>query len=202
MPAHKGNHGVNMKLKYQPPCGRFFYFQIRPPPEYSGQNLGLDWVDLRQLASQDNRMLLNRQLKPLLPILQRGFFFGEKIMKKNKGYVKAKIKSQGQIAQVYPPAVYWGKPLDDVHWCHGADEIVMPYLGKIVWVKKIRRGILDFYYEIKDTNGITIMPNWIDYFESEHLVPPAGWEDIVDDIRLMEEEERIFFVEDLPIFTG
>lgn len=123
-------------------------------------------------------------------------------MDKNQGYIKAKIKTQGQIAQVYPPAVYWGKPLDDLHWCHGADEIIMPYLGKIVWVKKKRRGIQDFYYEIKNTDGVTVMPNWIIYFDSENLVPPADSKDIADDIWLMLDEERIIFLDDLLIFTG
>ena len=106
-------------------------------------------------------------------------------MRRNDGYIKAKIKSQGQIARVYPSAVYWGKPIDDEHWCHGADEVVMPYLGKIVWVKKKRRGILDFYYEIKDTDGVIVMPNWIAYFESDNLVHPAEGEDNVDEIWLM-----------------
>ena len=123
-------------------------------------------------------------------------------MRRNDGYIKAKIKSQGQIARVYPSAVYWGKPIDDEHWCHGADEIVMPYLGKIVWVKKKRRGILDFYYEIKDTDGVIVMPNWIAYFESDNLVHPAEGEDIVDYIWLMFKEDRIFFIDDLLIITG
>ena len=123
-------------------------------------------------------------------------------MGRNDGYIKAKIKSQGQIARVYPSAVYWGKPIDDEHWCHGADEVVMPYLGKIVWVKKKRRGILDFYYEIKDTDGVIVMPNWIAYFESDNLVHPAEGEDNVDYIWLMFEEDRIFFIDDLLIITG
>ena len=125
----------------------------------------------------------------------------------NTGYIKAKIKTQGQIAQVYPPAVYWGKPIDDVHWCHGADEIVLPFLGKTLWVKKIRESLYEFYYKIKDSDDIIIVPNWIAYFDSEHLIPPAEWEDIynpsiVDDICLNYEEDRIFFVDDLLIITG
>ena len=78
----------------------------------------------------------------------------------------------------------------------------MPYLGKIVWVKKKRRGILDFYYEIKDTDGVIVMPNWIAYFESDNLVHPAEGEDNVDYIWLMFGEDRIFFIDDLLIITG
>ena len=129
-------------------------------------------------------------------------------MGRNDGYIKAKIKSQGQIAQVYPSAVYWGKPIDDRCCCGGrADEVILPYLGKVVWVKKRRQGILDFYYEIKDTDGLIVLPNWIAYFDSEHLVDPADWSDnynpnTADDIWFDHDEDRIFFVDDLPIITG
>ena len=128
-------------------------------------------------------------------------------MGKNACYIKAKIKTQGQIAHVYPSAVYWGKPIDDVHWCRGADEAMLPYIGKIIWVKKQRRGLNEFYFEIKDTDGFIVMPNWIAYFDSENLVPPAQWKNscdssIVYDVWLNRDEERIFWVDDLLIVTG
>ena len=123
-------------------------------------------------------------------------------MGNKQGYIRARIKTQGQIARVYPPAVYWRKPVDDMCCCGRADEVVLPYLGKIVWVKKKRRGILDFYYEIKDTDGVIVMPNWIAYFESDNLVHPAEGEDNVDYIWLMFKEDRIFFIDDLLIITG
>ncbi len=128
-------------------------------------------------------------------------------MGRNDGYIKAKIKSQGQIAQNYPSAVYWGKPIDNEHWCHGADEAVMPFLRKTLWLKKIRSGINEFYYKMKDIDGLFMVPSWIAYFDSEHFVPPAEWEDIdnpsiVDDIWLNYEEDRIIFVDDLLIITG
>ena len=123
-------------------------------------------------------------------------------MDNKQGYIRARIKTQEQIARVYPPAVYWRKPVDDMCCCGRADEVVLPYLGKIVWVKKKRRGILDFYYEIKDTDGVIVMPNWIAYFESDNLVHPAEGEDNVDYIWLMFKEDRIFFIDDLLIITG
>ncbi len=128
-------------------------------------------------------------------------------MRRNDGYIKAKIKSQGQIAHIYPSAVYWGKPIDNEHWCHGADEIILPFLRTTIWLKKKRRGLFEFYYKIKDINDMFIVPNWIAYFDSEHLVPPAEWEDIdipsiVDDIWLEDDEDRIIFVYDLLIITG
>jgi hypothetical protein len=129
-------------------------------------------------------------------------------MGENPKYIKARVKTQGQIAMVHPPAVYWGKPIDERCCCGGrAEEVILPYLGKVVLVKKKRQGIFDFYYEIKDTDGLIVLPNWIAYFDSEHLVPPTEWEDIynpsiVDDIWLNYEEDRIFFVDNLPIITG
>lgn len=128
-------------------------------------------------------------------------------MDKNQGYIKAKIKTRGQIAMVYPNAVYWGQPLDKRSCCRGADEIFLQFVGKTICVRKKRQRSDEFYYEIKDTDGLIAMPNWIAYFDSEHLVPPAEWKDIldpsiVDDIWLNYEEDRIFFVDDLLIITG
>ena len=128
-------------------------------------------------------------------------------MGNKQGYIRARIKTQGQIARVYPPAVYWRKPVDDMCCCGRADEVVLPYLGKIVWVKKKRRGILDFYYEIKDTDGVIVMPNWIAYFESDNLVHPAEWSDtynpsIVDDIWLDDEKDRFMMIDVILIVTG
>jgi hypothetical protein len=45
----------------------------------------------------------------------------------------------------------------------------MPYLGKTVWIKKKRIDLNKFYYGIKDTGGLAIYPDWIDYFDSEDL---------------------------------
>ena len=74
-------------------------------------------------------------------------------------------------------------------------------------LKKKRRSLFEFYYKIKDIDDIFIVPNWIAYFDSEHLVPPAVWEDIYDsstvnDIWLDYYEDRIFFIDDLLIITG
>ena len=128
-------------------------------------------------------------------------------MNKNHGYIRARIKTQGQIARVYPYAVYWGKPLDDEHWCHGADEVILPYVGKILWVKKIRKGLFEFFYAIKGPDGLSVPPNWIAYFDSEHLVPPAEWSDtynpsIVDDIWIDYEKDRFMMIDEILIVTG
>ena len=140
-------------------------------------------------------------------LCNRAFFIEENIMNKNHGYIKARIKSQGQIAMVHPYAVYWGKPLDETQCYRGADEIVLNFVRKTIWVKKKRQSLDEFYYEIKDTGGLVVLPNWIAYFDSENLVPPAEWSDIynpyvIDDIWLDYNEKRIIFVDDLLIITG
>ena len=128
-------------------------------------------------------------------------------MEINDEYIKAKIKTRGQRAMVYPNAVYWGQPLDKRSCFRGADEIFLQFVGKTICVRKKRQRSDEFYYEIKDTDGLIAMPNWIAYFDSEHLVPPAEWSDSynpfrVDDIWIDYDEERILFVDDLLIITG
>ena len=128
-------------------------------------------------------------------------------MGKNAGYISAKIKTQGQIAMVHPPAVYWGKPLDDKCCCRRADEVILQFVGKTIWVKKMRSGLYEFYYEIKDSGGLVVLPNWVAYFDSEHFVPPAEWSDsynpfIVNDIWLEDDEDRFMTIDDILIVTG
>lgn len=56
-------------------------------------------------------------------------------MKENTGYIRAKTKTHEQVIKIYPPAECWGKEPDPV-FGPPADEIILPYLGKTVWVKK------------------------------------------------------------------
>jgi hypothetical protein len=64
----------------------------------------------------------------------------------------------------------------------------------------------EFFFEIKDSGGLVVLPNWIDSFESEDLVPPAKWdrpgEELTDDIWLDRFEDRSFFVGDTFIIHG
>jgi hypothetical protein len=108
--------------------------------------------------------------------------------------------------QVYPDAECWGKPLDSKHWCHSVDEVILPYLVRTVWLRKKRRGLTWFCFEIQDTDGWIVLPDWIEYFDTAELVPPAKWDDLnceVDnDIWLGPFEERWIIIEDLIIVTG
>ena len=83
----------------------------------------------------------------------------------------------------------------------------MPYLGKTVWVRRKRNCCTEFYFEIKDTGGLIVLPNWIDSFQSEDLVPPAEWErdpdeERTDDTWLDRFEDRFFVVGDTVIIHG
>ena len=130
-----------------------------------------------------------------------------KSMSKNYKYIKAKIKTQKHIQLVHPDAKYWGNPPKDQIWFPLADEIILPYLGKSVWLRKKRSDLFNFYYEIKDSDGLIVMPNWIQYFESDYLVPPAEWHDRydesqVDAIWLEPYKDRFIIIDDIIIITG
>ena len=122
-------------------------------------------------------------------------------------YIRARIKTHKQLVKVYPAAKCWGKPISSDHMFSSADEIIMPYLGKTVWVKKRRDDLINVYFEIKDSEGLFVLPNWIAYFESEDLVAPAKWHDmydpsVIDDTWLKYYESRFVIIEDLLIITG
>jgi hypothetical protein len=142
---------------------------------------------------------------------QQGFFVwrdGGPLMNEDQGapWIKAKLKTHREITWVFPRAVYWGRPNDSGF--RPADEAVLPYLGKTVWLQRRRNCCDEFYFEIKDTKGLIVLPNWIDHFESEGLVPPAEWErdraedERTDDIWLDRFEDRSFVIGDTVIIHG
>ena len=109
------------------------------------------------------------------------------------GYIKAKLKSQDQIARVHPPASYWGT---NRYMCPTANDLLLPYLGRFVWVKMARIDMFRFTYILKHTCGLHVEPNWIAYFDSEELVPEDKWkhESIIP-------EERFLIFDGLVIIT-
>ena len=128
-------------------------------------------------------------------------------MSKKLGYIKARIKTMEQLKKVYPPAKHWGKPISFDHLFPSADEVIIPYLGKTIWLKKKRIDRCRFSYEIKDSGGLVVKPDWIEYFDSAELVSPAEWKDfyepsVVDDTWLDYYESRFMIIDDLLIITG
>jgi hypothetical protein len=146
----------------------------------------------------------------LLLYFSAGFFcwrLKEKKMAEETRYIRARIKTHQQLVKVYPEAKCWGKPISSDHVFPSADEIIMPYLGKTVSLRKKRHDLFRFYYEIKSSGELIAMPNWIEFFDSEDLVAPAKWKDIydpsvIDDTWLNYYESRFVIIEDLLIITG
>ena len=83
-------------------------------------------------------------------------------MAKETRYIRARIKTHKELVKVYPEAKCWGKPISMDHLFPSADEVILPYLGKTVWLRKKRHDSFRFYYEIKDTDGFIVLPDWID----------------------------------------
>lgn len=127
-------------------------------------------------------------------------------MKGDLKYIKAKLKTLKQLQKEYPPAMLWGKPISMDYPFPSADEIILKYLGKTVWLSKKRTDLFSFHYEIRDSGGIIVLPDWIDYFDSENLVPPSDWKDPYheanDDTWLDHYQDRVMVTDDLLIITG
>jgi hypothetical protein len=126
-------------------------------------------------------------------------------MNKDQGpWIKARLKTHREITWVFPGAVYWGRP--NHTGFRPADECILPLLGKEVWLRKVRGCPTDFHYEIKDTGGLVVLPNWIDSFASEDLVPPAKLdrpdEERTDDTWLDRFEDRFLVLDDTLIIHG
>ena len=72
---------------------------------------------------------------------------------------------------------------------------------------KKRNELFSFYFEIKDSGGLIVLPEWIYSFESEKLVPPAQWKEKYDELRVDDtwldpSKEQWLIIEDLVIVTG
>jgi hypothetical protein len=86
----------------------------------------------------------------------------------NNRIIPARLKTWPMLIKVYPEAAYWR--------CAGpfpsADAVILPYLGKWVRLKRyIWTDDRSFYFEISGTGGIIVLPEWIDYFETDKLIP-------------------------------
>jgi hypothetical protein len=84
-----------------------------------------------------------------------------------------------------------------------ADEVVIPYLGKTVWVRENTVDSYEVLYEIKDSRGLVVLPEWIEDFIPDDSVPPSGWQDPSRGETWIERfEDRSFMVEDMMIIHG
>lgn len=97
-------------------------------------------------------------------------------------------------------------PLGPQRRLPSADEVILPYCGKTVWLWKKRIDVNRFFFEIKDSGGLIIAPDWVDCFDSDDLVPPAEYVlqlyGIENDLWLDEYKDRLIIIDDLLIVTG
>ncbi len=127
-------------------------------------------------------------------------------METQKGpWIKARLKTHREVTWVYPDAVWWGRRTDRIEF-GSADEAVLPYLGKVVHLRKRRISDDQFFFEIKDSGGLLVLPNWVRSFESAELVPPADYDGaragLAGDTWLEWYEKRFMEIEDILVIHG
>jgi hypothetical protein len=91
----------------------------------------------------------------------------------NSRIIHARLKTWPMLIKFYPEAANWR--------CAGpfpsADAVIIPYLGKMVPLKQRWIDNGNFYYEISGTSGIIVLPEWIDCFETDELIPLGGYDE-------------------------
>ena len=86
--------------------------------------------------------------------------------------VPARLKTWARLVHVIPAALNW-RNYGDRTLFRSADEVVIPHLGTTVMLKRIQHDLLSFHYEIVGTGGLTVGPKWVEYFDTDQLVPSA-----------------------------
>src|SRR5512143_1318852 len=81
-------------------------------------------------------------------------------------WIKARLKTLIDLRLAWPLAWFWQNPYNPSIF-PPADEVVIPFLGKTVWVREKWVDKSEFIYEIKDTGGLIVLPEWVDQFLSE-----------------------------------
>ena len=79
-------------------------------------------------------------------------------------YLKAKIKGRDQFKQVFPLPV-------DSEDVPEIGKFILSIIGKTILVRKLRSNTGSFYYVSDIDPRWVIIPNWIQYFDTEDLVP-------------------------------
>jgi hypothetical protein len=79
-------------------------------------------------------------------------------------YIRAKIKNRAQFKQVFPLPVD-GEDVPEV------GKFILSIIGQTIPVRKLRSNTGSFYYVSELDSRWVIMPNWIDYLDTDALVP-------------------------------
>lgn len=79
-------------------------------------------------------------------------------------YIRAKIKDRGQFRQVFPLPVDAQEDIPEVA------KFILSILGQTIYVRKLKSPRGTFYYLSDINTRFVIIPNWIEYFDTEKLV--------------------------------
>ena len=99
-------------------------------------------------------------------------------MDQNEGaqWFKARLKTLVDLRIAWPKAWYWKNPYNPSPF-PPADEVVIPYLGKMLWVREKWIDQYEVVYEIKDSGGLIVLPEWIDHYLPDDSVSRSGYQD-------------------------
>ena len=127
-------------------------------------------------------------------------------MNKDKGtnWIKVRLKTLSDLRIAWTKAWCWQNPYSPSLF-PPADEAVIPYLGKTVWVRENRIDAYEVLYEIKDSRGLIVLPEWIDQFLPDESVPTSGWQDPRKDetwVELVEDRFLVLDEDDTVIIHG
>jgi hypothetical protein len=138
---------------------------------------------------------------------QQSFFAwwtGGRNVNQNQGtnWVKARLKSLVDLRLAWPLAWCWQNPYNPSPF-PPADEVVIPFLGKTVWVREMWIDPYEVIYEIKDSGGLIVLPEWIDHFLPDDSVPSTGWGGSKKGETWVElVEDRFLVIDDFVIIHG
>jgi hypothetical protein len=72
-----------------------------------------------------------------------------------------------------------------------------------VWVREKTVDSYEFFYEIKDSMGLVVLPEWIEHFLLDDSVIPSGWQNPSKGETWMELfEDRFLVLDDTVIIHG
>jgi hypothetical protein len=101
---------------------------------------------------------------------------GQIVDKDDEAWIRVRLKTLIDLRISWALAWCWRNPyLDNLF--PPADEVVIPYLGKTVWVLERSVNSSEVLYEIKNSRGLVVLPEWIEHFLPDDSVPPSGWQD-------------------------
>ena len=89
---------------------------------------------------------------------------GENSMTNRDRHFKVRIKDREQFKAVFPLS-FENNEMPDI------GRFILSILGESIWVRKVSNHPNSFCYVPVEDDRYIIMPNWIDWYETEEMVP-------------------------------